>query len=271
MQLLAVLSVDPALRGLLIVIAAVVILPGSVFLLLSTNLGARLGLLLALAGFFGWMSVQGLIWTIYAQGNRGQDPHWVMKEIVTGQLREHATVPVMEQFPDQSKGWIPLKAGDKILGDAQAAADAVLSKQAAEDAAKSHTGGGGAEAPKSFEPPFAQTTDYVPVAAYHYGGDKWPKISDRIRILTLHHRPHYAVVQVQPVVEQKTAPGGAPPRPVADTSKAITTVVMVRDLGNVRFPPFMLMVSSTVIFGVLASVLHRRDREVMAARAALAS
>ena len=60
-QLLAALAWDPQIRGALIVVTAFVILPGSVYLLLATNTGAKLGFLLAAAGFFGWMAVMGWV------------------------------------------------------------------------------------------------------------------------------------------------------------------------------------------------------------------
>ena len=48
-QVLAAVSWDPQLRGALILLIGIVILPGSVLLLLSTNLGMRLGILMAAA------------------------------------------------------------------------------------------------------------------------------------------------------------------------------------------------------------------------------
>ena len=47
---------EPELRGILIVIIAVVVLCGSIYMILATNLGARLGFLVALAGLTGWLA-----------------------------------------------------------------------------------------------------------------------------------------------------------------------------------------------------------------------
>ena len=52
------LSWDPAIRGILATAVGVVVLCGSVYLLLGTNLGARLGFLMAMAGLFGWMAIK---------------------------------------------------------------------------------------------------------------------------------------------------------------------------------------------------------------------
>ena len=54
MSLLAVVGWDPVLTGYLAVLLSVVILCGSVYLLLATNIGVRLGFLVAWTGFWGW-------------------------------------------------------------------------------------------------------------------------------------------------------------------------------------------------------------------------
>ena len=46
-----------------------------VYLLLGTNLGARLGFLVTLAGL-GWMFLMGIIWAVYGIGLRGVEPSW---------------------------------------------------------------------------------------------------------------------------------------------------------------------------------------------------
>ncbi|HUQ39099.1 MAG TPA: hypothetical protein VM030_03010 [Acidimicrobiales bacterium] len=260
--LIGALSWDPTVRGLLIVITAFAILPGSVYLLLATNIGARIGFLVALTGLFGWLAIMGIVWQVFGIGNRGALPTWKVQEVVTGQV-EQSTVEAVSGFPAR---WSKLELGDRILGDAQAAADKVLSKSAAaapEAGGHGSGGEGGDEEEAHLEPVFDAPEDYVQVGGYHRGGETY--------MLTFLHKPHYAVVQVQPVVEQTVAPGAAPPRPRPDTAKPVTSVIMLRDLGNVRFPPFMLALSSTIIFLVLCSILHRRDKEIMAARAATAA
>jgi len=79
-HLFASLTWNPGVRGVLIVVVAVGILMGSVYLLLATNSGARLGFLLALTGLFGWMSIMGVTWSIYGIGKKGVAPVWVVKE-----------------------------------------------------------------------------------------------------------------------------------------------------------------------------------------------
>lgn len=72
---------EPEIRGALVVLIGSTVLMGSVWMLLATNIGSRVGTLNALAGFFGWIVIMGLVWWIYG-GNvlRGDDPSWVPKE-----------------------------------------------------------------------------------------------------------------------------------------------------------------------------------------------
>ena len=88
MRTLAALSWDPQIRGFLIVLTAFIILVGSVYLLLMTNLGTRLAFLVAVAGLSGWMMLLGLLWTLTPSGTgpKGRDPHWRVERVIAGEL-----------------------------------------------------------------------------------------------------------------------------------------------------------------------------------------
>ncbi len=55
-----------AMRGILITIVSIVSFIGSGYLLLYTNLGARLGFLVTGAATFGWMVIGSLLFVVYA-------------------------------------------------------------------------------------------------------------------------------------------------------------------------------------------------------------
>lgn len=77
---------EPEIRGALVVLVGSAVLFGSVWLILSTNIGSRVGTLNALAGFFGWMIIMGVVWWIYgANVLVGDSPTWVPKEAVFGE------------------------------------------------------------------------------------------------------------------------------------------------------------------------------------------
>jgi len=77
-QIIAGIAFDPGIRGVLVVLVGVVVLMGSVYLILSTNLGSRLGFLVALSGLFGWLTILTFVWwlTPPAIGPRGNIPTW---------------------------------------------------------------------------------------------------------------------------------------------------------------------------------------------------
>ena len=86
---------------------------------------------------------------------------------------------------------------------------------------------------------------------------------------TFHTNPeHFAVVQVQRVIPVTTVPGETPPSPQLDPNAPIVSVVMIRSLGDVRFPGFVLFVVAGTLFGITCNTLHRRDKRMARARAA---
>lgn len=263
--LLALLKWDPQVRGFLIVLTAFLILVGSVYLLLATNLGARLGFLAAGAAFAGWCAVMGWIWVFYGIGIKGEAPHWDVKEVITGELAANSGLEETANFPN---GWQKLETGNPILGDATAAADKVLVPAEEEG----EHGGGGAEAESHFNPVFEEADDYTLVGGYRAGGEDYfipggylERSETPFRGWL--HQTHYALVQVAPVIEEQDI-GGPPAEPTADPTKPVTTVVMVRDLGKLRQPSALFAFAFSVAFAVLCAALHRRDKEIMAARAA---
>ncbi len=91
----------------------------------------------------------------------------------------------------------------------------------------------------------------------------WHWISNSARIK---NPAEYSVVQLQAVDAEAliVEEGQAPPFPVVDDEAPIISVVMVRDLGNLRFPPAMVTLGSLLIFTALAYMMHLRDLETMA-------
>ncbi len=103
-HILAGIDFNTGIRGILVVTLAVVVLPGSVYLLLATNTGARLGLLIALAALFGWASILTMTWWITspANGPRGRNASWKPVEIYVEGSGPARTVPV-HSLPSPSK------------------------------------------------------------------------------------------------------------------------------------------------------------------------
>jgi hypothetical protein len=256
MALLAI-GWEPELRGLLTVIIGVVVLCGSVYLILATNIGARLGFLVALTALAGWMMLMGMTWWIYGIGLRGPDPSWAEVPGVTvlqdpAALRDSGAIDVLppvaeEASPDESaavvgvtltdEGYVKLASGDPAFGQAQAAAAELLEEEEA-------FGPGG----------------YVITDVYDIGGERYPKINDSLDFVAFVHTPHYVIVEARPLVELRNEPGRAPSQPEIDESEQVQYVYLVRDLGARRQPATVLTIGGGAIFLALCYLLNRRDR-----------
>lgn len=276
---------DPQIRGFLAFAVGVLVLMGSVYLLLVTNIGVRLGFMLAAAAVFGWLTIMGGIWWTYGTiGMLGKINHWEVKEVIYPGLQDAAleearpldtsSLPSPEKLTELTEaqldaerseleaplaGWRILPESNASFGEAKATVDeyfvahpdATLGLKTAEN--------------------------YLPVYAFERGGkSRLPDNPSRIDRLTrkfkttfleLTHPAHYAIVQVQPVVEQVPQPGQAPPTPRIDQAKPVVSVIMERNLGDRRFPGAMLCLSSGIMFAALCVQLHRRDQRVAQARA----
>ena len=304
-NLFAGLAFNPGIRGILVVSVGVAVLMGSVYIILATNTGARLGMLLALTGLFGWLTILTLFWWISppAIGPRGNNASWIPVEIIVNDgstprtevvsslvnptdlptsdeiLADHPELAqeypngfqlsdlqannpeiIQEVLPsDELNGWRLVPSSS--AGESQAAADTALI-----DAKM-----------------FAANTEYKKLNVWETGGkptrleycpdakggsfipdDPICRVQYKLnKLLTFTHPTHYAVVQVQPVIPQETKAGEAPPLPVADQSKPVVSVVLVRDLGDVRLIPFLYFVISLSLFILFAWILHNRDKTLM--------
>jgi hypothetical protein len=67
------------------------------------------------------------------------------------------------------------------------------------------------------------------------------------------------LVEVVPIVPQRTEPGRAPARPVADETQPHRYIYMIRDLGAKRQPAILITFGSGLIFVILCWLLHRRE------------
>ncbi|MFM9037057.1 MAG: hypothetical protein ACKOJ9_05155 [Actinomycetota bacterium] len=251
---------EPEIRGILTVIIGTVALCGSVYLLLGTNLGVRLGFLVSMAGLFGWMMCMGIIWMSYGIGLVGNSPSWKPADpfsiVREGRFLLDAEVidvpidtPEGASFAEtadaageamESEGWRLLPSDDRGRGQAIAAADEIIQVEAEMYAAG----------------------EYEATRVYVRGGERYPKIGDEIDFLAFFHKPSYAIVEIAPLVPQRTEPGRAPARPVIDENQPHQYVVMIRDLGSKRQPATFITIGSTLIFAICCWLLHRRDRIV---------
>ena len=90
---------NPTILGVLVVLSAIGLFCGSAYLLLATNLGARLGFLVAFASLTGFMVLLTTLW--WTSGNSGIDPphghspNWKVVEVVAN--------PQQSKIPDRAR------------------------------------------------------------------------------------------------------------------------------------------------------------------------
>ena len=282
LPLLATITWDPFVRGIVILAVALVLLPGSVYLVLATDTGARLGFLLTAGAISGMLFLFAILWpALSSTADIGRANSWKPIAIITGDFGSQVTINGVKDFPVNhvanakpplqplpKKRWFwPFqscndggwhKIDPSRISDPQSAADKVL--------APSSASGAGGTPSSALTSPFSQTSDYVYVDGFEKGTNSGCIFAiNRHKIYVPYARsPHYVVLRVQPALPTPTTTGGAVPTPKPDTSKPYTYVIMKRDLGSVRQPQFILALCSGLIFLVVCYSLHRRDKEAWA-------
>jgi hypothetical protein len=225
------------LRGYFIVVFAVGLFCGSIYLLLATNLGARLGFLVAFASLTGFLMLLGLIWfTNLTPLNalHGDAPHWVIKEVVDSPAQAKT-----EKVRTIEKDGIPLDTAAQ--GEVKATVDGTVTVDG-----------------NPFKL-YNNTADYVVVNAEKLGGGS---------LSFFRHRPLYSVMSIQAAKSVSTLPGAAPPTPQADPTKPIHYVVMERNLGAMRQPPLVMSTAFAILFALSIYSMHTMERAEQRAKAA---
>ncbi|MDP7068595.1 MAG: hypothetical protein QF637_13340 [Acidimicrobiales bacterium] len=269
MNLIALVGWDPVLTGYLAVLLAILVLCGSVYMVLATNLGLRLGFLVAWTGLWAWMLLMGIVWWFFGIGWVGHGPTWEVTHVSTNP--EAVPIELVQELSNDvdttpGSGWEVV-----IEADARATADAAVVCNDAD--------------PRRLETVntclFSAATDYQVHRVMRIGGERYRPLGLPDNAVTQYFipsrgRPHYAVVQLQPY---KPTPDIDPnkldvdgkvllPEAVLDDAAPIYTVVMVRDQGNLRLRPALFAIFSGLLFGLGCYHLHRRDQAIWAVREA---
>ncbi|WP_419863450.1 hypothetical protein [Candidatus Poriferisodalis sp.] len=290
--LLSIVSWDPVLTGYLAVIIGIAVLCGSVYLLLATNLGVRLGFLVAWTGLWGWMLLMSIVWWVFGIGWIGSQPGWNVLQVTSNpatvlvdEVQQLEGVPV-DRPP---RGWIEIAVEDASDDDATEVVDPeIVQAQAfaadARSAADGHVVCGGADPRRLLAVNsclFSAADQYKTYRVLIRGGERYRPLSIPDNVVTQYFlpsrgKPHYAVVQIQPYqprVEIDPNLFGddgkiVVPEPQIDENEPVYSVVLVRDHGSVRLRPALLTIFSALLFGLGCYHLHRRDQAIWAVREA---
>lgn len=225
------------IRGYAIVVFAVGLFCGSIYMVLATNLGARNGFMVSFASLCGFLMMLGLIWfTNLTPLNalHGPPPHWLVKEIV-----DNPAGAKTERARNIEKEGQELEASEQ--GEIKATVDSAVTTEGSE-----------------FKQ-FSNSSDYVVVKAEKIGGGS---------LAFFRHRPLYAVMEIQGAKKVDPLPGGAPPPPAADPAKPGKFVVLERNLGAMRQPPLVMSSAFGILFALSLYVMHTMERTALKEKAA---
>jgi hypothetical protein len=249
----------PTILGVLVVVAGIVLFCGSVYVLLGTNLGARLGFLVAFSALAGFMCILTLLWCVTASPLntlKGRIPQWKVVEVVNDPGK--SKVADIHGINNKKANVAPATEASNV----KAAVDAALVTKVSTPTI-TYTPNDNKFAA------FQDVTKYMILQTWEIGGSNphfWKG--------EFTHTPQYAVVQFCEVLDQTNAqPFGLPPLPPeCSTAQGAKTgfVVLHRDLGSLRVPPFVAFVMSLLLFGLGLLGLHWREKDEMALEAAQA-
>ena len=291
-QLLGIVSWDPVLTGYLAVIIGIAVLCGSVYLLLATNLGVRLGFLVAWTGLWGWMLLMSIVWWVFGIGWIGSQPGWNVLQVTSSpatvlvdEVQQLEGIPVDQSPP----GWIEIVVKEKSDDDSAEIVDPEI-VQAQAFAADARSAADGHVVCDDADPRrllavnsclFSAADQYKTYRVLIRGGERYRPASIPDNVITQYFlpsrgRPHYAVVQIQPYQPRVEIDPNllgddgkiVVPDPQIDDNEPVYSVVLVRDHGSVRLRPALLTIFSALLFGLGCYHLHRRDQAIWAVREA---
>ncbi|MGH9039679.1 MAG: hypothetical protein ACRDZ3_05565 [Acidimicrobiia bacterium] len=219
------------LRGYGVAVFSVALFCGSIYLLLYTDVGSRLGFMVSFTAVTGFLMMLGLIWfTNFTPLNalHGPPPTWKVKEVVDDP--RNAKITHVHEIEAQG-----VKLTEAEEGEIKASVDTALTAE---------------NSPFLL---FTAATDYVVIEAERIGGGKTGPLG-------LRHKPLHSVMKIQGVKKVEPVPGEAPPPPEADPNADAHYVVLERDLGALRQPPLFMTLGFAIMFGVALFVMHRGER-----------
>jgi len=246
-SILAALTWYPTIIGVLVVVAAVVLFIGSVYLLLGTNLGARLGFLVTFTSFMGFMTVLSLLWLTTAsptESPKGRVASWTAIENVTDLSK--AKTEAVRGINDKQH-----KASATDASNVAAAVDAALITKVSTPTI-TYTPNDNRFAK------FNAITDFMALQTWTVGGS-----SPQFWKGEFNHVTKYAVVEYckTATVEQTFGLPPLPPQCASGADAQRGFVVVKYDYGTMRLPPFIVLVITTILFGLGLLMLHWREKD----------
>jgi hypothetical protein len=277
---------DPTILGILTVLSGVVLFMGSTYLLLSTNVGARLGFQIAAAAFTGIMVLLSALWLTTStplNSPKGRVPLW--KTVSCPKATPTcALVPSLSDSPINQLARIANDPKMKPIDE-----DSYQTLRPAVDASLVQA-----------TPVPGVTTPTQPYAKYQYSAQVLTQapvddqgipnkngketlreyiVGGNAPYLVKHDAKYAAVELCQELPEPSDTfyPGGVnpnikPTQPGCDPKVPHQWLILVYDYGSIRLPPLMYLLTFLSLFGVTLYAMHTSEmNQRRAAKAAVAT
>jgi hypothetical protein len=234
---------DPTLLGVLVTLSAIGLFCGSVYLLLGTNLGARLGFLVSGACLTGFMVLLSSLWITTAtplNSPKGRPAGWEVKEVVDDP--SESSIGKVQNISEVGE-----PVNEEELAQLRPAVDAALVTAEAE--------GGAEPEPQEFAE-FGRSTDFLT----DFEGYQTFIVGGGTRNI-IFHNPRYAVVEFCNTLEQVAVPGEPPPAPRCDPLTGKRYAILGYDYGSLRTPPWVYFGTSLLLFGLFLLGLHWYEKD----------
>jgi hypothetical protein len=244
----------PTILGILVVVSAIVLFMGSVYVLLGTNVGARLGFLITFTSLMGFLMILSVLWLTTAsplESPKGRVSSWKVVENVSD-LAKAKTTPVHGVNTKENR------ASSTDASNVNAAVDAALiTKKSTPTVTYTPNDNRFAK--------FEDITQFQVLQTWTVGGSN-PQFWKG----EFNHSTKYAVVEYckTATVEQTF---GLPPLPpeCATGADALRGYLVVQfDYGTLRLPPFIVLIITGILFGLGLLMLHWREKDEHEAKAA---
>jgi hypothetical protein len=250
----------PTILGILVVVFALLLFAGSLYLLLSTNLGSRLGFLIAFTAFMGFMVILSSLWIVTASPLntlKGRIPAWkaveVTKNLAKAKTEEVRNIEAEGRKVDTIEASnVKASADENLIAVEALPSEAQVTQQAFAR--------------------FQAVTEYKVLNTYEIGGSNPNPLDFEVT-----HTPKLAVIEFCEVIDTSTLVdengqplvpfGVAPPAPECkEGSDKSGFIVLKRDLGSLRVPAIVAWISSILLFGLGLLLLHWREKDERAAK-----
>jgi hypothetical protein len=238
---------DPTIIGILAPVAGVFLFCGSAYLLLSTNLGARLGFLVAASALSGFMVLLSTLWLTTntpLESPKGRSAAWKVVEV--DNKASDSKIAAVRSIAQNGAPVAPEKATT-----IRSFLDSAFVK---------------VNPPVGVKPPnqpfanFDQSSKYLTDNAAQ--GLNTYKTGGGTQLIFWHH-PQYAAVVFCPTLDQPVPFGQPPATPKCDPGQGTKVAVLVYDYGSIRLPPVCYLFGSIILFIISMLGLHWYEKDLL--------